>query len=359
MRCRFAGCGFGAALLFMSSDARADLARHGAMRVIVTLLWLPAGNAQWFVFATATTLGMPFFAAGAFLTWIAYTALISTPIAALTHGISVKRMWARALRDPRTWAIGIAGAMWAAVVRSVLLHPLPFIAIAMWFPNVLCAQLLRVIDEQQAQLHRLRLVRDAVQAMLGDRDPLPQINAILTTLRVPLFDETVTIFAATGERTDSWRTVTTLGPPPSPAGEELRTRILARLKFSDQPMTMLRNEYYTTYAFAARGGDELHGAMVVHRRSALPSEAGDAVCEGCKRAGAVAARHTIGERLRTAIALGGQRYANGEPVTTSIGVAMVKIGEAPEALLARADRALYEAKRLGRNRISEDRAGTA
>src|SRR6185437_3936400 len=127
--------------------------------------------------------------------------------------------------------------------------------VSMWLPVVLTALLLRTIDQQHAELHRLRLVRDAVQAMLGDRDPLPQINAILATLRVPSFDETVTVLAATTARTDTWRSVTTLGPALSSAGDELRRRILARLKFSGSPFTSLRDDYYIAYAFAARLAD--------------------------------------------------------------------------------------------------------
>jgi diguanylate cyclase (GGDEF)-like protein len=68
---------------------------------------------------------------------------------------------------------------------------------------------------------------------------------------------------------------------------------------------------------------------------------------------------TVGERLRLAVSLGGMRYANGEPVTTSIGVAAASVGETIESLLARADRGLYEAKRQGRNRIVEDIEETA
>ena len=40
-------------------------------------------------------------------------------------------------------------------------------------------------------------------------------------------------------------------------------------------------------------------------------------------------------------------------VTLSIGVAVRQPGEAPEALMARADKALYRAKAAGKNRVSE------
>ncbi len=68
---------------------------------------------------------------------------------------------------------------------------------------------------------------------------------------------------------------------------------------------------------------------------------------------------TVGERLRLAVSLGGMRYANGDPVTTSIGVAAAAAGDTAESLLARADKALYEAKRQGRNRIVEETEETA
>ncbi len=107
--------------------------------------------------------------------------------------------------------------------------------------------------------------------MLGERNPLPQINAILATLRVPSFDETVSVYSVTSARTDSWRVITTVGPALSSAGDELGRRILARLKFGDAPSTTLRDDYYTTYAFAASLADgEVHGAVTVHRRNDRP-----------------------------------------------------------------------------------------
>jgi diguanylate cyclase (GGDEF)-like protein len=62
---------------------------------------------------------------------------------------------------------------------------------------------------------------------------------------------------------------------------------------------------------------------------------------------------SVGERLRAAIETADVRHANGEPVTASIGVAVASISDTVDSLLARADRALYQAKRQGRNRVIE------
>jgi len=64
----------------------------------------------------------------------------------------------------------------------------------------------------------------------------------------------------------------------------------------------------------------------------------------------------VAERLRKAIASSDLRYASGEPMTASIGVTVADIGDSVDSLLARADRALYEAKRQGRNRVIETTA---
>lgn len=59
------------------------------------------------------------------------------------------------------------------------------------------------------------------------------------------------------------------------------------------------------------------------------------------------------ERLRAIVAeLDWSAFSEGMQVTLSAGVATLAPNETPEALLARADAALYEAKELGRNRIA-------
>ncbi len=64
----------------------------------------------------------------------------------------------------------------------------------------------------------------------------------------------------------------------------------------------------------------------------------------------------VGERLRTKIAIDRFRIPETDQsieVTVSIGIAsLTSMEETPEILLKRADKALYEAKRAGRNRVS-------
>jgi diguanylate cyclase (GGDEF)-like protein len=62
----------------------------------------------------------------------------------------------------------------------------------------------------------------------------------------------------------------------------------------------------------------------------------------------------VAERLRSAIETSGIVYADGKPITISIGVTYARPGDvSSEAVIERADRALYRAKDSGRNRVIE------
>ena len=62
----------------------------------------------------------------------------------------------------------------------------------------------------------------------------------------------------------------------------------------------------------------------------------------------------VGATLREALAQPISVAGSTVQVTVSVGVAMAQAGEAVNAVLQRADRALYRAKRLGRNRVVSD-----
>jgi len=61
----------------------------------------------------------------------------------------------------------------------------------------------------------------------------------------------------------------------------------------------------------------------------------------------------VGERLRASVERAEVRYATGKPLTVSVGVAFAALHEDAASVLERADRALYEAKKQGRNRVVE------
>jgi diguanylate cyclase (GGDEF)-like protein len=61
----------------------------------------------------------------------------------------------------------------------------------------------------------------------------------------------------------------------------------------------------------------------------------------------------VAERLRGAIEAGGLAYADGKPVTVSVGVAYARPVDLTTDVVERADRALYRAKNAGRNRVVE------
>jgi GGDEF domain-containing protein/transcriptional regulator with GAF, ATPase, and Fis domain len=107
---------------------------------------------------------------------------------------------------------------------------------------------------------------------------------------------------------------------------------------------------------AARYGGEEFAVILPHTRAALSSE------EAVERGGGDpdapappgAAAVVVAERVREAIAghafpgHGGRRHAS---TTTTVGVAELREGEEASGLIAAADAALYEGKRLGRDRV--------
>jgi len=66
----------------------------------------------------------------------------------------------------------------------------------------------------------------------------------------------------------------------------------------------------------------------------------------CEEAAAIRVLETIREQVATTLGTSG-----GLPVSVSAGVAAYQPGDTMDTLLNRADERLYQAKRLGRNRV--------
>ena len=261
--------GFGLAAMIRRGPTGGELVRHGIARVLVCAALIPmAAIYHPFTGESAVENGI-YFALWMVAASIGFVFLISAPIASVANGVRVTRVWSRVVRDLRFWVSAAGGIVWSVIIWATLHEGHIFTAIAMWIPVVVCAILLRRLEELRGENHRLLLVRDAVAAMLGSHDPLPQINAVVGSLHGPIPDETLSIVAVTRSRVEDWFVASTIGPAISPSGIDLRRRTLARLKYSGEDEVTLKDDFYMVRAYACRLGPnaELVGALVVHRRN--------------------------------------------------------------------------------------------
>jgi diguanylate cyclase (GGDEF)-like protein len=453
--------GFTLAAGVRSGAGRLDFLRQGAVRALLILALAPIRGPLISHALAPSLAGVAWFFGLGAIASLVVVFFVSVPFVATRTGLAMATIWRRLSSDRRLWSGVFTNVFWSYVIVRLVPDHNPAAMVCLWLPVTIYAWLMHRVDDQAVELHRLRLVRDAVQAMLGSGDPLPQIKAIMSSIHGTLLDETVAIIAATTQPVDNWRVIAQLGAAPTSPDLELRRRALTRLKFAGEQSVMLRGEYAVMHAFAVRIDDDgdILGALVVRRRhepipnsdqrqyldaardiapllrdmrsivatqSAATTDAltglknraaimerlrvmlddvmrngsiclfdldhfkrvndelGHAAGDDCLRkisevslgavragdhvgriggeeflvvmpAAAVDAAMMVAERLRMAIQLCGLRHADGSPVTASLGVATANVGDTPETLLARADAALYEAKRTGRNKIVEAR----
>ncbi|HVS46155.1 MAG TPA: GGDEF domain-containing protein [Verrucomicrobiae bacterium] len=449
--------GFGIAAALRRRDGGIELARQGGIRVLAILAISPLHD-RIFALATAPTAADAIVFFGIVIAVTLLVIFTASLFVALRSGLGIGDVSLRLACDRRVWWGTSMTVVWAYVTTMMWPHASTGLTVALWLPLVLTAYGWRRIDDQVLEIRRLRLVRDAMQAMVASRDPVPQINSILGALHGPLFDETLTILGAAAPHTDHWPTIATLGQAPDQDALDLQRRALARMRFASRPTVTLHGERGVVHVIAIldRDDSEPLGALIVHRHHEAPAsdarqyvkaaaeiaplmrdmrsisqtrtaattdtltglpnrgtilhelqsmldsadvgsagavllldidrfksvndELGHAAGDDCLRriAGVIvtsiregdyagriggeeflvvmprASREValhVGERLRASIESSGSKYSNGSPVTTSIGVATIEIGETADTALERADRALYQAKRLGRNRV--------
>ncbi len=130
--------GYTVAALIGRSKAPTDLLRHGVMRTLTALAFLPfvENFAQTPVHSLSAILGAVAFAGVVAGVNVVFLLGISAPLSAFTYHISLSRVWARVLGDPRTWIVAAGNVVWATVVRDPLLGGHFVLAIAMWLPVV-------------------------------------------------------------------------------------------------------------------------------------------------------------------------------------------------------------------------------
>ena len=449
--------------LAIPSDGRSRVARRVLDGGSEAFFWIATGALRAEVFPHPPELTLSSF--GSFLLFytlcvFGFFFFISLPLRALnTRSLLLVRLWRRYSRDTRLFIYVIVTVAWGYVATSIWMRAGMTLGLVSFAPLPFLASALRELHNHHLELHRLRLARDAVQAMLRTRDPLPQMNSLLASLHTPAAEETLQIYAALSAEA-RLSPLATIGPIPDAEQLEDVRRTLLELQHGDRPSISQRCKTHGLTAYAVRAPDErLLGALIVHRplrtASLLPARRfaqaaaelapllrdfrsiaatqnaaaldaltglpnrrtimeflreriehvsignpcavllldidhfksvndmlGHQAGDHCLRTmGAVIARNirsvdragriggeefvilmpdttsemarAVGERLRGAIESADLHHADGEPVTASIGIAVASVSDTVDSLLARADRALYQAKRQGRNRVIE------
>lgn len=448
--------------LAFPSDGRSRFVRRVLDGGAEALLWLALGTLQAFVMPRIPALSFASYAAYAsFFTlgMFAFLFAIWLPVRSLSQPVLLARLWRNLARDTRLMLYVFLVVSWGFVATQVWQRAGIALGLAVFAPLPFLATALRSLHTHHLELHRLRLARDAIQAMLGARDPLPQMSSLLASLYTPSAEESLQIHGAMSSE-ERLAPLARIGPALDEEQLDACRRAVLDLQHTDRQSAVQRTHASVITAYAVRASNEtLLGALIVvrpaHTATMMPArrfaqaaselapllrdfrsiaatqsaatldpltglpnrrtimenlrerieyvsignpcavllldidhfksindslghQAGDRCLRTVGKIIATNIRHVdragriggeefvvlmpdttsemarmVGERLRAAIANAQIQYASGEPLTASIGVAVADISDTVDTLLARADRALYQAKRQGRNRVIE------
>lgn len=220
-----------------------------------------------------------------------------------------------------------------------------FLAVTALLPLIVLAIVLVRFSRANARAHRLALSRDAIDAMLRASDPRPQMRSLLASVDARMARETIEV-AAFG-RADRWSRIVQYGPPVPLDLQRLGARVLLDVDHFKSINDLLGHQTGDR-ALAKIGrtiAENIRGVDVAGRFGGEEF----LVLRDASRERTM----QVAERLRSAVEASGLTYADGKPVTISIGVAYARPMDGASDVVERADRALYRAKHAGRNRVVE------
>jgi diguanylate cyclase (GGDEF)-like protein len=223
--------------------------------------WFLAGIAEHALFGPARRPAFDFTTFVVFsLAWsAAFIFLWFDPLTALRTGTPLTRLWRVHASDALLWLTYLIQIIYGYAVFAIALSGGTLLAGAALVPvaglSLLCARL----HQEMLRSYRLQCTRDAVHALLVERDPTPHVRAILASIGSGLELETIEVFAREDRPQEpEWRSIAVVGELAHDE-REAGARALSRLASAEPGESLAR-------AIAARADDdEVVGALVMYR----------------------------------------------------------------------------------------------